>query len=108
MMDYIFKFIIGGMMLVLATYFSKSKNLFLAGVITTIPIMTLANMTLQVKFLNGPEFQQAQKNGIFGALGLVIFILSCYVLSSWFKPMYAIFLSIPIYFIYIWIYKLVS
>jgi uncharacterized membrane protein (GlpM family) len=108
MMDYFFKFIIGGIMLVLASYFSKSKNLFLAGVITTLPIMTLANMTLQVKFLNGLEFQQAQRNGIFGALGLVLFILSCYVLSSWFKPMYAILLSIPIYFIYFLIYKQLS
>lgn len=107
-MDYFFKFLLGGTILVLASYFSKSKNLFLAGIITTLPIMTLVNMTLQVKLLNGSEFQQAQKNGIFGALGLALFILSCYLLSSWFKPVYAIAISIPVYFLYFWIYKQLS
>lgn len=105
MLDYVIKFLIGGAILVLATYFSKSKNLFFAGIITTLPLMTLANMTLQIKYMDSREFQLAQKSGIFGALGLALFIACCYLLAPWFKPMYAVLISIVIYCVYFLIYK---
>jgi uncharacterized membrane protein (GlpM family) len=103
--EYIWKFFIGGLILVLATYFSKSKNIFLAGIITTLPIMTLANLMLQIKYLDAGEFQQAQKSGIFGALGLALFIFGCYLFTTWVKPVYAILLSLAIYFLYFVFYK---
>lgn len=106
MWDYVFKFVIGGAILVLATYFSKSKNLFFAGIITTLPLMTLANMTLQLKYLNPQEFQQAQKSGIYGAIGLTLFVAICYFLAPWVKPVYAVLIAILVYCIYFWICRL--
>ncbi|WP_379969787.1 hypothetical protein [Ectobacillus sp. sgz5001026] len=98
--EYVSKFIIGGCILALATYFSKSKNIFLSGVITILPIMTLANLILQTKFLNKNEFQSAQKAGIFGAFGAVLFLFSVFLLAYWMKPLYAILLAICIYIVY--------
>jgi uncharacterized membrane protein (GlpM family) len=103
--EYISKFIIGGCILVLATYFSKSKNLFLSGVITTIPLMTLANMALQMKFLDSKEFHLAQKSGIFGAIGLVLFVSCVFLITNWTRPLYAVLLSLAIYVIYFLTYK---
>ncbi|MGD8191585.1 GlpM family protein [Brevibacillus ginsengisoli] len=108
MFEYVIKFVIGGTILVLASYFSKSKNLFLAGIITTLPIMTLVNMIFQMKYLNPNEFQQAQKSGIFGAIGLLLFMVCCYLLTSWFKPSYAVLISIGILCVYILIFKQLS
>lgn len=106
MLDYISKFVIGGLILVLATYFSKTKNIFFAGIVTTLPFMTLANLTLQMKYLSADEFQQAQKSGILGAIGLALFIICIYLFSAWMKPIYAIFLALAVYFLYFVIYKL--
>jgi uncharacterized membrane protein (GlpM family) len=103
--EYVLKFIIGGCILALATYFSKSKNVFLSGVITLLPIMTLANMIMQMKFMNSKEFQSAQKNGIFGAFGLTLFVFSVFPMTNWMKPLYAILLSLVIYVIYFVAYK---
>lgn len=52
MLDYVVKFILGGTIVVIATYFSKTKNIFLSGIITTLPIVTLLNMMLQIKYMN--------------------------------------------------------
>jgi uncharacterized membrane protein (GlpM family) len=106
--EYVSKFIIGGCILVLATYFSKSKNLFLSGVITTLPLMTLANMSLQMKFMDSGEFHLAQKSGIFGALGLALFVFCVFLLTNWMKPLYAILLSLLIYALYFTIYKFLN
>lgn len=108
MLDYVIKFILGGSLVVLATYLSKSKNIFLSGIITTLPIITLLNMTLQIKYMNDQEFHLAQKSGILGALGLVLFIASCYFLTAWVKPLYAILFAIVILFLYFWIYKQIA
>ncbi|MDF2680489.1 MAG: hypothetical protein K0R47_1679 [Brevibacillus sp.] len=105
MIDYLIKFILGGSIVVLATYFSKTKNIFLSGIITTLPIITLLNMMLQIKYLNTQEFHLAQKSGILGAIGLVLFVASCYVLTTWVKPTNAIFFAILILFLYFWMYK---
>ncbi len=60
--------------MVAAAYLSKSKYLFLSGVITLLPIMSLLNIHLQLKNMSPDDFRAAQKNGIFGAFGAVIFI----------------------------------
>jgi uncharacterized membrane protein (GlpM family) len=108
MFDYLVKFLIGGMIVVLATYFSKTKNIFLSGIITTLPIVTLLNMMLQVKYLNTEEFHNAQKSGIVGAVGLALFIASCYVLTNWMKPVHAILLGMVVLFLYFFLYKLLA
>lgn len=108
MLDYVIKFILGGSLVVLATYLSKSKNIFLSGIITTLPIITLLNMTLQIKYMNDQEFHLAQKSGILGAIGLVLFIASCYILTVWVKPLYAILFAILILFLYFWMYKQIA
>lgn len=108
MIDYVLKFLLGGAILVLTTYLSKSKHIFLSGIITTLPIITLVNMTLQIKYLNDQEFHLAQKSGILGAIGLVLFVSSCYVLTTWLKPAYSILLGIVILFLYFWIYRQIA
>ncbi|MFT8873007.1 MAG: GlpM family protein [Sporolactobacillus sp.] len=100
MSDYLFKFIIGGTLFVLMSYFSKSKILFLSGVITFIPVMTLINISMQIKAMDVRQFRQTELNGIFGALGAVILMLSLFVLTNWLKPVSAAWLSVGIYFIY--------
>lgn len=106
MFEYVSKFILGGCILALATYFSKSKNLFLSGIITLLPLMTLANMTLQMKYLSNDEFRFAQKNGIIGAIGLAVFVFCVFLLTNWMKPLYAILVSLVIYVLYFVIGKL--
>jgi uncharacterized membrane protein (GlpM family) len=103
LVDYIIKFIIGGQCLVLASYFSQMKNFFWAGIITTLPIMTIANMLLQMSVLNQNEFHRTQKSGILGGFGLGLFVLVCFICTYWFKPITAMSLSILFYLIYIWI-----
>ncbi|MFP3388133.1 DUF3147 family protein [Brevibacillus sp. SIMBA_040] len=105
MLDYVVKFILGGTVVVIATYFSKTKNIFLSGIITTLPIVTLLNMMLQIKYMNSQEFHSAQKSGILGAIGLVLFISTCYVLTTWVKPIYAIAFALVTLFLYFGMYK---
>lgn len=100
MAEYLFKFLLGGIIITLATYFSKSKNYFLSGIITLLPIMTLLNMRLQLTYMNVKEFRMTQLNAILGALGAVMLLLSIYVLTLWFKPFLAIALSLLIYIAY--------
>jgi uncharacterized membrane protein (GlpM family) len=106
LLDYIIKFIIGGTILVLASYFSQMKNFFWAGIITTLPLMTIANMIVQMSILNADEFHQTQKSGIVGGFGLGLFIFFCFICTYWLNPMNAMLLSIGLYFIYIWICQL--
>lgn len=103
--EYVSKFIIGGCILAIATYFSRSKSLFLSGIITTLPLMTLANMTLQMKFMNPKEFHVSQKSGIFGSIGLLLFIFSVFFMTNWIKPVYAVLLSLLVYITYFVLYK---
>lgn len=105
MFDYLLKFLVGGTILALATYFGKSKDLFWAGIITTIPLMTIANMTLQMRLLDPSEFRAAQRSGIFGALGLFCFIGMVYLLTQWLKPPLALLLSVALYLGYLFLLK---
>lgn len=99
-MSYLVQFAIGGSILVLASLLSKSKYLFLSGVITLLPIMTLINISLQMKNMNLAEFRITQKNAIFGAFGAVILMGSIFLLSNWVKPLYAVIGASMIYICY--------
>ena len=79
---------------------SKSKYLFLSGVITLLPIMTLINISLQMKNMSFADFRLTQKNAIFGAVGAVILIGSIFLLTNWFKPLYAVTGAFIIYVFY--------
>jgi uncharacterized membrane protein (GlpM family) len=98
--DYGLKFIIGGTIFVLMSYFSKSKILFLSGVITFIPIMTLINMWMQMKEMDTDEFRTTEFNGIFGSFGAVVLMFSVFLLTAWIKPVYAAFISVALYIAY--------
>lgn len=99
-LDYGLKFIIGGTIFVLMSYFSKSKLLFLSGVITFIPVMTLINMGMQMRSMNLKEFRTTEFNAIFGAFGAVVLILFVFILTNWIKPAYAAPISVALYIIY--------
>ncbi|MDD9149815.1 MULTISPECIES: GlpM family protein [unclassified Sporolactobacillus] len=99
------KFIIGGTLFVLMSYFSKSKFLFLSGVITFIPVMTLINMRMQMKYMDLKEFRATEFNAVFGAVGAVVLILSVFILTNWFKPVYAAFIAAVLYIIYMLLCK---
>lgn len=99
-MGYILQFIIGGTILVCASLLSKSKYLFLSGIITLLPIMTLINVSLQMKNMSIVDFRITQKNAIFGAFGAVIFISSIYLLTKWFEPSDAVIGAVIIYIVY--------
>nr|WP_232321934.1 hypothetical protein [Bacillus velezensis] len=60
-MGFLIQFFIGGTVMVAAAYLSKSKYLFLSGVITLLPIMTLLNIHLQLKNMSPDDFRAAQK-----------------------------------------------
>ncbi|MFP3672574.1 GlpM family protein [Bacillus sp. SIMBA_031] len=94
-MSFLIQFFIGGTIMVAAAYLSKSKYLFLSGVITLLPIMTLLNIHLQLKNMSPDDFRAAQKNGIFGAFGAVIFISSIFILTNWFKGGHAVYKKMP-------------
>ncbi|MGE5702383.1 MAG: GlpM family protein [Clostridia bacterium] len=99
-MGYILQFIIGGTILVCASLLSKSKYLFLSGIITLLPIMTLINVSLQSKNMSIGDFRITQRNAIIGAFGAVIFISSIYLLTKWVKPSDAVIGAVFIYIVY--------
>ncbi|MFX3619146.1 MAG: GlpM family protein [Sporolactobacillus sp.] len=98
--NYVIRFLIGGTIFVLMSYFSRSKILFLSGIITFIPIMTLINMGMQIKYMNVQEFRTTEFNGIFGALGAVVLIFCVFLLTHWIKPVNAAFISVGVYLAY--------
>lgn len=99
-MGYILQFVIGGTVMVLALLLSKSKYLFLSGVITLLPIMTLVNISLQMKNMSFIDFRMTQKNAVFGAFGAVILISTIFLLTNWLKPFHAVIGAVAIYALY--------
>lgn len=96
-MGYVLHFIVGGSVMLLAVLLSKSKYLFLSGVITLLPILTLINLQLQVKNMTSSDFHETQRNGIIGAIGMVVLIACIYLLSGYFKPATAVLIGISLY-----------
>lgn len=99
-MAYILQFFLGGTIMVCASLLSRSKYLFLSGIITLLPIMTLVNIQLQMRNMNVKDFRLTQKNAIFGSFGAVILISLIFVLTAWFKPSYAVLVAFLIYIFY--------
>ncbi len=97
---YILQFVLGGTIMVCASLLSKSKYLFLSGIITLLPIMTLVNISLQMKNMNVLDFRITQKSAIFGALGVVLFMSSIFLLTNWLKPLHAVICAIVVYVLY--------
>lgn len=86
--------------MVLASLLSQSKYLFLSGVITALPILTLINMWLQMKNMEEGTFHLVQKNTVFGAIGLVLFTTLVLTFTNWFKPGVAVLAALCIYAVY--------
>lgn len=99
-MSYVAQFLLGGTIMVCAALLSKSKYLFLSGVITLLPIMTLANIYLQMHHMSVNDFRLTQKNAMFGAFGVVIFIALIFTLTQWVKPLHAVFGAFTVYVLY--------
>jgi uncharacterized membrane protein (GlpM family) len=98
--SYILQFIIGGTILVSASMLSKSKYLFLSGVITLLPIMTLININLQMHNMDITNFRITQRNAIFGAFGAVVLTSSIFILTKSLKPPHAVLFAVIIYILY--------
>ncbi|MCH7322568.1 MULTISPECIES: GlpM family protein [Solibacillus] len=104
-MFYIIQFIIGGTVMLLASWLSRSNLHFLSGVITLLPILTLLNMRLQMKSMTAETFQLVQQNAIFGAIGMVLFTSLVFYFSSIWKPGQAVLSALGIYIVFMVIGK---
>ncbi|AMO85604.1 putative membrane protein required for alginate biosynthesis [Solibacillus isronensis B3W22] len=99
-MFYIIQFILGGTVMLLASWLSKSNLHFLSGIITLLPILTLLNMRLQMKNMTEDTFHIVQQNAIFGAVGMVLFTVLVFYLSGLWKPSYAILGALSVYIVF--------
>lgn len=99
-MGYVLQFILGGSIMVCASLLSKSKYLFLSGIITLLPIMTLMNLYLQSHNMSIKDFRITQKSAIFGSIGVVVFIGFILVFSNWLKPIHAVLCALVVYIAY--------
>jgi uncharacterized membrane protein (GlpM family) len=99
-MLYVSQFIIGGSIMVLASYLSQSKHLFLSGIITLLPILTLLNMRLQIKNMTPETFHLVQANAIYGAIGMILFTSCVFIISNYTKPLHAVGLALFIYIVF--------
>lgn len=86
--------------MVCASLLSRSKYLFLSGIITLLPIMTLVNIQLQMRNMTIENFRVTQKNAMIGSFGAVILISLIFILTIWFKPLYAVICAFLIYIFY--------
>lgn len=64
-MLYFLYFIVGGTIMVLALLLRHSKYLFLSGIITALPILTLINMGMQMKNKKEDTFHIVIQNTVF-------------------------------------------
>lgn len=105
LLGYVLQFFIGGTVMLLAAYLSQSKYIFLSGVITLLPILTLMNLNLQVHNMSQETFHATQRNGIIGAIGMIVLMVMIYYCSGFMKPAYAVFIGVGIYVIYMVVSK---
>jgi len=99
-MLYVAQFVIGGTVMLLATWLSRSNLHFLSGVITLLPILTLLNMRLQMKSMTDETFHVVQLNAIYGALGMVLFTSFVFYFSTIWKPGQAVLVALTIYIVF--------
>lgn len=106
-MGYVLQFIIGGSVMLLAAMLSKSKYLFLSGIITLLPILTLINLRFQLKNMSSEIFHETQRHAIIGAVGMVVLIVCIYILSGFMKPVVAVIVGVCLYVVYMICTKLI-
>ncbi|MDM5248178.1 MULTISPECIES: hypothetical protein [unclassified Lysinibacillus] len=99
-MLYILYFIVGGSIMVLALLLSQSKYLFLSGIITALPILTLINMGMQMKNMKEDTFHSVLQNTVFGAVGMLLFTVLAFLLTNWFKPSISIMSALAVYAVF--------
>ncbi|MEG0384291.1 hypothetical protein [Solibacillus cecembensis] len=99
-MFYFIQFIIGGTVMLLAAWLSRSNLHFLSGVITLLPILTLFNMRLQMKSMTDETFHLVQQNAIVGAIGIVLFTALVFYFSGIWKPGQAVMTALAIYVLF--------
>ena len=99
-MLYILYFIVGGSIMVLALLLSQSKYLFLSGIITELPILTLINMGMQMKNMKEDTFHSVLQNTVFGAVGMLLFTVLAFLLTSWFKPGISVISALAVYAVF--------
>ncbi|KOP69750.1 hypothetical protein AMS59_22840 [Lysinibacillus sp. FJAT-14745] len=99
-MLYFLYFIVGGTIMVIALLLSQSKYLFLSGIITALPILTLINMGMQMKNMKEDTFHSVLQNTVFGAVGMLLFTVLAFVLTNWFKPSISVISSLAVYAVF--------
>ncbi len=99
-MLYFLYFIVGGSIMVLALLLSQSKYLFLSGIITALPILTLINMGMQMKNMKEDTFHSVLQNTVFGAVGMLLFTVLAFLLTSWFKPSISVASALVVYAVF--------
>ena len=99
-MFYVIQFIIGGTVMLLASWLSRSNLHYLSGIITLLPILTLLNLRLQMKNMTSETFHLVQQNAIFGAVGMVLFTCLVFYFSSIWKPSHAVLCALAIYAVF--------
>ena len=99
-MFYAIQFIIGGTIVLLASWLSRSNFYYLSAIITLLPIMTLLNLRLQIKSMTDETFHLVQQNAIFGAVGMVLFTVLIFYFSSFWKPSHSVLVALAIYAVY--------
>ena len=104
-MFYVIQCIIGGAVMLLASWLSRSNLHYLSGVITLLPILTLLNMHLQMKAMTDETFHLVQQNAIFGAIGMVLFTGLVFYFSNIWKPGQAVLCALGIYIVFMVIGK---
>lgn len=96
-MLYFLYFLVGGTIMVLALLLSQSNYLFLSGVITALPILTLINMGMQMKKMKASTFHTVLQNTVFGANGMLLFTVLVFLLTNWFKPGTSVMSALAVY-----------
>ncbi len=104
-MFYVVQFIIGGTVMLLASWLSRSSFHYLSAIITLLPILTLLNLRLQMKNMTAETFHVVQQNAIYGAIGMVLFTALIFYFSSFWKPSQAVLTALAIYAVFMIIGK---
>ena len=72
----------------------------LSGIITALPILTLINMGMQMKNMKEDTFHTVLQNTVFGAVGMLLFTVLVFLLTSWFKPGISVMSALAVYAVF--------
>lgn len=65
------------------------------------------NLNLQVHNMTQETFHATQRNGILGAIGMIVLMVIIYYCSGFMKPAYSVLIGVGVYIIYMVISKTV-